>query len=493
MSTPGKALISKSPTQIATDIRLYNFDIDEKKPKTEHFKWLDDEVVPLLKANPKTTVSLRGTASKSGDKDYNREPLSKGRAEAVQKYLISKGATAAQLTARWTGNDWSTSTITEDEGDRAVLVFVYTPLTIENVSFRTDDWAKDLAWNDIMGLDTVAGVPISKVNLQVEASGAPRKFMPDMLEVFVTSRVPNKDTNGGKVTLDKSVKWILYKSPTDQPADTNKTWFRLATPVADAGRFLAVEAGKVPEVAYVVRDGGTSDVAFRNAVGWAFRGRGVQGKDGSETTETPDSLRLMQAAGVEVLNATVRAGHLWEMKRPTASRLIRSPADVMYYSGHGLHAKACLAYDCACQGGTGMRCWASLPDIQRYWKEWLDLDVLIIAGCSVLDISGPGKEWCKLLRKKGGPLTALLGYKGSAPLDANGGDKIATDMGKRIAAGLRPDQWVDAWLRVNGSYRAWNAVGMDSRGYWTLDPSTWDRAWGNSTVDFDIEGPAALP
>src|SRR5262245_29197838 len=93
----GKAdVLKKSPREINHDFNLYNFDVDSPGMKAEHKQWLDKEVIPLLKAAPRATVSLRGTASRTGEKDHNKT-LSKGRAEEVKKYLVSKGVNPAQV------------------------------------------------------------------------------------------------------------------------------------------------------------------------------------------------------------------------------------------------------------------------------------------------------------------------------------------------------------------------------------------------------------
>ncbi|MGA7499460.1 MAG: OmpA family protein [Isosphaeraceae bacterium] len=509
--TPGKMTITKTPNQIATTLTLSNFDIDKTTLKEEHKQWLDEHVVPLLKANASTSVVLQGTASKSGDPAHNRDPLSKGRAEAVANYLLSRGADQKQITIKWVGADRTTSTLKEDERDRAVQVAVFTPLTIEKVSLWADRWTKELEWDDIIGLDTAAGWPIDNVNIQVETSGAPRSFMPDALDVFLVSRQSNRITSNAKTTIANTLPWSVPRSETAQPGDSSRTWYRLSKPIATAGRFDAVDGAKVLEVAYVVRSGGTSDVRFREAVGAAFRGRAVQSDTGSEFDESPNPLRLMQAAGVEVLSVTVRAQYLWQMKRPSVARLIRNPADIFYYTGHGLHKYGCLAESCDCGGsGDDIRCWATPKDFLNYWKNPLDLDVLIIAGCSVLDIpylpdprgpkgwvpvpgGGPGREWSKLLVGRGGSLRGLLGYKGSAPLDDPVGNTIATEMGQKFASGLGPDQYVRSWLDVNAAHRAWNAIGMDYRGYWFLSPSLLDRVRGKSSIDYDIIGPLPIP
>jgi hypothetical protein len=440
-------------------------------------------------------------ASKSGDAAHNREPLSKARAEAVKKYLLDpkSGGKPAQITAEWVGADLAK--LKEYEGDRSVLVFVSTPLAIEEVSFWNDLWTQKLEWDDIIGMDesrtakvaidpktssaVAVGTPINNVNLQVEVSGAPRDLMPDFLSDRLSSEVPNHE-NWGNATLSNPVPWNVERSPKDQPKDAARTWYRKSVPVAQIDKFLAWSWGAVQEVTFVVREGGTSDEKFRQALGTiAFRGRGEQSDvpdRNAELHKAPDAKRLLLAGGAEVLNAEVVAVPGWDMKRPQAARLIRSPADILYYSGHGLHKEGCLALHCDCNTNTSVNhydCWAYYWELLAYWKPKFAVSVLIIAGCSVLDLDENGKYWANLLQSKGGPLEAILGYADEAPLDPNGGNDIATAMGKRAAGGsLRGHQWVQAWLDVNGRFHAWNAVGMDSQGYWSIDkPSRASKAW----------------
>ena len=93
-----------------------------------------------------------------------------------------------------------------------------------------------------------------------------------------------------------------------------------------------------------------------------------------------------------------------------------------------------------------------------------DLDVVIIAGCSVLDINdyngnysgaehsfSPGYSW-----ESTGP-SILLGYAYVAPGDASG---IPTRIVRswRINRNTRGD--VDAWMSANANNRAWNACAI---------------------------------
>src|SRR5262249_10550734 len=82
--------------------------------------WLDSTLIPVLKAK-RLHVKLRGTASRSGTSEYNRQ-LSLERVLHVKRYLISKGLTEAQVPGqdlRAAGSDLSTSTSDEDERGRA--------------------------------------------------------------------------------------------------------------------------------------------------------------------------------------------------------------------------------------------------------------------------------------------------------------------------------------------------------------------------------------
>jgi hypothetical protein len=88
--------------------------------------------------------------------------------------------------------------------------------------------------------------------------------------------------------------------------------------------------------------------------------------------------------------------------------------------------------------------------------------------------NGPGAAWAALLKRWGGPLTAILGYRDKAPFDRIEGTQIAALMGKKIATGLDADQWVQVWLQlhVNPDQKRLpefrNAVGMDQKGYWWI-------------------------
>ncbi len=61
-----------------------------------------EKVAALLAAYPKAKVRIEGHSDAKGDAQYNQK-LSERRADAVKKWLVAKGAVAAQLSARGFG------------------------------------------------------------------------------------------------------------------------------------------------------------------------------------------------------------------------------------------------------------------------------------------------------------------------------------------------------------------------------------------------------
>ena len=181
-------------------------------------------------------------------------------------------------------------------------------------------------------------------------------------------------------------------------------------------------------------------------------------------------------------------------------RPLQDQADTFYVSGHGNHS-------------TGQVLGGELsPDaVQPYWGQ--DIDKVIIAGCSVLDINdynnffvgprpgggnwassdhtaSPGETWATV-----GP-KLLMGYNAMAPLDDNVGDPNFTkDIITNYLNSTETDD-VKRWMyanrdkaiaadpnRKNGlgvsnpNGRPWNACVIDMRGdgaYWYWDVSSPD-------------------
>ncbi|MGW5192752.1 FAD-dependent oxidoreductase [Kribbella sp. NPDC004138] len=343
-----------------------------------------------------------------------------------------------------------------------------------------------LRWDEVLGVDT------SAVEAVAVASGLPAAVMPTDLTVEFTTRPANREPGPGTRSTPGS--WTIAAEGPD-PANPARTRYRGGRTLTSLGAFLAVEA-PVAEVATVARPGGTSDVSFRSALGATARGIATQPRSlglstGDESREVPDATSLFRAGGVETIELAVKGRPNWRTAR-TVRRLVRNPADVFYYTGHGLSSSGMLAIEstgAACGAPGTYSNWLGPADLVAAWPASMDLDVLILAGCSVLRIdrstsppSGPGIAWTRLLNSRGGPLVALLGYQGKAPCDSPVGDRIAADMAARLKSGSTDH--VRDWLTVNGDHNANNAVAIDSRGYWTIE-TTW-------TGGYSIRGPFSL-
>ena len=192
--------------------------------------------------------------------------------------------------------------------------------------------------------------------------------------------------------------------------------------------------------------GNLSDSLAFEGLGYVDRGRATL--DATETLESqpPSSIpseSYFKAAGREVV--TVEYGG-----SSSSRRQIMNQGDYLYFSGHGFHDQNRL------QGGF------TPAMVEEYWSR--DLDVAIIAGCSVLDVNdyngnypgqehdaSPGEAW-----ERTGP-AVLLGYNYSAPGDAGGAPTRIVNQWRtnRAASGD-----VDAWMDANAANHAWNACAI---------------------------------
>lgn len=373
--------------------------------------------------------------------------------------------------------------------------------TIERISLMHDDLHTPVDWNnDVIGLN------VKNVNVQIEASGLDPNRMPANISIKVESHVPNKSS--GKSTISNSLTWNI-------PHVNNTVFYQLSRSVNDIG--FAISDDAIPEVTTIVREGGTSDKVFRSNLGWASRGYGEQptGIDkktnhllntADRSTDRPDALRLLQSGGVEVLIMSIVGNPDWKIRSRSVRRLIRNPANIIYYSGHGLWWNNSLGVECPnCPNNEdGYVSWAKASDLVDYWSGATDIEVFIIAGCSLLSIDikpkdphrpPAGLEFARLLNVKGGPLKALLGYQSTAPLDASGGDRVAEKMAKKI--GSNSKDYVKDWLRIhieNKIRHADNAVGIDSIGFWWVDSDELrNHTYGRGTnPEQAIKGPRPI-
>lgn len=180
----------------------------------------------------------------------------------------------------------------------------------------------------------------------------------------------------------------------------------------------------------------------------AFEGMALahRGKASNERTLTLDSTppnsglseSFFKAAGAEALSVSYGGVQ-------SARREIMNQADYFYYSGHGHHR------------------WGTVDDFEPgdvadYWRK--DLDCVIFAGCSVLDINdynnnflsrsgvwdpedhtaSPGRKWAEVR----GPVS-FLGYAYTAPRDTQDADRIACEW----VANRRTMGDVAAWMKAN--------------------------------------------
>jgi hypothetical protein len=111
------------PHDAVMEYIITNFNIDGNLLKPEHKDFLDQHVLPFVRAN-KVHVELTGTASQTGGAAYDRE-LSRERAARVRQYLLAKGLNSGQVPINdmhAAGKDLSKSKNVEDEFDRAVRI-----------------------------------------------------------------------------------------------------------------------------------------------------------------------------------------------------------------------------------------------------------------------------------------------------------------------------------------------------------------------------------
>jgi hypothetical protein len=340
---------------------------------------------------------------------------------------------------------------------------------VNYVKLYRDVWSQGelTKTTDIIGMDA------TKVNIEVEADGNP---MPDAIEVQVRTREPG-NKQGGKATI-KPVKLMIPR------ASQHSKWYLRNVAISELGSFMG-EGDSFNEVATVVRTAGTSDQYFRQGLGakWAIRGTAVQrptgGSDkGNEAKEQPHALKLFLSGGVEVLEVSVvqKPGLQLNPVKTKTWAFIRSPADIFYYSGHALGGNLVdhPTYDIWLTPDTLLKSWKTGKTLSN---SPMDIDALIIAGCSIMHIDpvkkkGSGLEWAKLLCTKEGPLRVILGNYDTTPLDSQGGNTLAAQMAAKIAKGLDYDKYVAAWFAANKTAGIKVGCGVDQAGYWYMDPKT---------------------
>ena len=489
---PGKVWLKQALTfdfigcgRLDIEVHLFNFDIDVPALKDAHLKFLNEKLVPALAANDESTAELKGSASRSDTEAHNL-PLSENRAAAVRTVLTAAGVGVRIKKFEALGEPKGPGP-NEDEHDRAVFISASFPLTLTDVALWTDPWSRKLTWDDVVGMDG-----ITKINLQLEAKGAPRFWdMPEGRRQLMPPHFRMKADRKGDPYSERT--WYTDQLPeAQQPADIWRTRYRFSSQPAAAG--FGPKSGE-HGVAAVNRESVPISLRLVEDHDWSDRGQAEVGVASNEALERIDAKKLLQSGGVDVLYLRGCNGKL-ELRR-----LLRNPAEVVIFSGNGT-TSGCLSQV--------QDCWADPKDLLPYWKGQTAMRLLILAAPHVLNMAVKGGmafglgggEWSKLLKSKssGGPLSAILGYDDNSPEIKGTGADLARKIGAKIASGVKDDQIVPAWEQINAAHtgkNTWNAVGMDQRGYWWIHQrsegeQSWDTVPGAGDK-YTFQGPEVIP
>jgi hypothetical protein len=108
--------------KVLFNVLLYNYNIDGNLLKPEHIRFIEESVLPVVKAAP-LHIKLRGMASKSGSSEYNKQ-LSLERILRVKKFLTDRGLDESKVPGSQienAGEELANQSI-DDEHDRSVLL-----------------------------------------------------------------------------------------------------------------------------------------------------------------------------------------------------------------------------------------------------------------------------------------------------------------------------------------------------------------------------------
>lgn len=351
---------------------------------------------------------------------------------------------------------------------------------------------KDYGETPIDQREHVLGFNIENLNIRLAIEMKGKETPLPSFDVSIMTRAPGRShrvqssmSSPLTVTLNRDGATLIYKAK---------------VPLASLAGVQNMP-DDVPEVATVVRTGGTSDRLFRSVLegkGWVHRGTAVQpaiGKPdhtGDLMKEQPDSRVLFLTGGVEVVDVSLVRPVEKEFAHATLPKtwmFVRSPADIVFYSGHGAWWDGNLLRD---QGHHTYESWLEPGELLGYWMRDasnlkaspMDIDILIINGCSVLfwnrlnesvddkDRKSWGLSWAELLTSKQGPLFSILGYRATAPLDDPMGNLIAREFAQQIVGGLGKNytKYARAWLEINAKYESTRtAAAIDNSGYWYIN------------------------
>ena len=220
--------------------------------------------------------------------------------------------------------------------------------------------------------------------------------------------------------------------PAGDDSISEKAWMDVSVDVASGEPLLS--------------DSQAFDTLISEPRGTSFTGASLS----DPSAASPLDKSFFQAAGREL--AVLR---VCETNSPI--RQLENQADYFYFSGHGLHSGGMLANETSVLFG--------YFDVTNHWNK--DLDCVILAACSVLDIgdynqnfadqgslSSPGIAWATT-----GP-RYLLGYNYAAPGDKSGtpSEIVSYWVSHHLSDGI-----INAWMDANRQKRAWNACAIDTQ------------------------------
>lgn len=351
---------------------------------------------------------------------------------------------------------------------------------------------KDFGETPIDQKETVLGFNINNMNIRLEVEQKGTGALAPSIDASIMTHSPGR-SHRGQSSMSSPLTVTLN-------LDSKTSTYKATVPLSKLAG-VQNRPDSVAEVATIVRTGGTSDRLFRSVLegkGWADRGTAVQpgigqpDHTGDIMREQPDARTLFLCGGVEVVEVSLVRPQDKEFLHtllPKTWMFVRSPADIVFYSGHGAWWDGNLLID---QGGHNYDSWLEPAELLYSWKKDssnlqtspMDIDVLIINGCSVLfwnrlneavddpDRKSWGLSWAELLWGKQGPLFAILGYRATAPLDDPMGNRIAQEFAQQIVGGLgfNYQKYARTWLEINAQHESTRtAAAIDNSGYWYIN------------------------
>jgi hypothetical protein len=276
-------------------------------------------------------------------------------------------------------------------------------------------------WSDIQGNEY-----LNKIKLMSSAT------LPGGIDLEVNSQVGELVSGEVRIELGRAKLKQMGLLPNEEDGIEEKSWFDTGSEDPNANSNLS--------------DG----EAFGSGMSGQQRGRCTKkGNLESNPPNSPLDFSFIKAGGVELVQANYGGGLV-----QTKWRQVMNQANTFYFSGHGSHATASF--------------YGTTPDhVKPYWDQ--DLETVIIAGCSVLDINdynnnfdgdehnaSPGKKWGTT-----GP-KIFLGYNYEAPLDTQGSAGIISDW-ISYKGGMGE---VLAWREANSGNNGRNACAIDGNNYY---------------------------